>query len=104
MDNLKLLHAIIESAIDGIITIDSEGRIETMNPAALKLFGYKPDEVTGRNICILMPEPNRSAHDGYLEHHRRTGENRIIGSGREVVGLRKDKSTFPFRLSLLPGS
>ncbi|MHB1179181.1 MAG: PAS domain-containing sensor histidine kinase [Daejeonella sp.] len=100
MDDLKLLHAIIESAIDGIITIDSKGIIETMNPAALKLFGYGHNEVTGRNICILMPEPDRSAHDGYLEHHQRTGEKRIIGIGREVLGLRKDNSTFPFRLAV----
>jgi two-component system sensor kinase FixL len=100
MNNLKLLHAIIESAIDGIITIDVRGNIETMNPAALKLFGYKPDEVTGRNICILMPEPDRSAHDGYLNHHQQTGEKRIIGIGREVLGLRKDKTTFPFRLAV----
>ncbi|MEJ7779601.1 MAG: PAS domain-containing sensor histidine kinase [Daejeonella sp.] len=100
MDDLKLLHAIIESAIDGIITIDSKGIIETINPSALKLFGYVHHEVTGRNICILMPEPDRSAHDGYLEHHQRTGEKRIIGIGREVLGLRKDKSTFPFRLSV----
>jgi PAS domain S-box-containing protein len=100
MDNLKLLHAIIESAIDGIITIDATGHIESMNPASLKLFGYAQNEVTGKNIRILMPEPDKSAHDGYLERHRRTGEKRIIGIGREVLGLRKDKSTFPFRLSV----
>lgn len=100
MDHTKLLHAIIESAIDGIITIDSTGHIESMNPASLKLFGYQQDEVTGKNIRILMPEPDKSAHDGYLERHQRTGEKRIIGIGREVLGLRKNKSTFPFRLSV----
>lgn len=100
MDNLKLLHAIIETAIDGIITIDSRGNIETMNPAALKLFGYDHDEVTGKNISVLMPEPDKSAHDGYLERHQRTGEKRIIGIGREVLGLRKNGSTFPFRLAV----
>ncbi len=100
MDNLKLLHAVIESAIDGIITIDAKGHIETMNPAALKLFGYALEEVKGKNIKVLMPEPNKSAHDGYIEHHRATGEKRIIGIGREVLGLRKDSTTFPFRLAV----
>ncbi len=100
MDNLKLLHAVIESAIDGIITIDAKGHIETMNPAALKLFGYTLEELKGKNIKVLMPEPDKSAHDGYIEHHRTTGEKRIIGIGREVLGLRKDGSTFPFRLAV----
>ena len=63
MDYLKLLHAIVETAIDGIITIDYRGNIETMNPAALKLFGYEEEEVIGRNISVLMPEPDKSAHD-----------------------------------------
>ena len=66
MDKLKLLHAIIETAIDGIITIDARGLVEQMNPAALKLFGYKIEEVQGRNISMLMPEPDRSNHDGYI--------------------------------------
>lgn len=100
MDTLKLLHAIFDNAIDGIITINSRGIIETINPAALKLFGYTTAEVVGRNISMLMPEPDKSAHDGYLERHHRTGEKRIIGIGREVVGLRKDRSTFPFRLAV----
>lgn len=100
MDTLKLLHAIFDNAIDGIITIDYRGIIETINPAALNLFCYTPEEVIGRNISMLMPEPDKSAHDGYLERHQRTGEKRIIGIGREVTGLRKDGSTFPFRLSV----
>ncbi len=100
MNNLKLLHAIIDTAIDGIITIDYHGIIETMNPAALKLFGYETDELTGKNICVLMPEPERSHHDSYLERHQQTGEKRIIGIGREVFELRKDHSIFPFRLGV----
>jgi two-component system sensor kinase FixL len=100
MDKQKLLEAIIETAIDGIITMDSNGIIETMNPAALKLFGYKPDEVTGKNISVLMPEPDRSAHDGYIHRYQSTGEKRIIGIGRDVFGLRKDRSIFPFRLGV----
>jgi two-component system sensor kinase FixL len=100
MENARLLKAIIETAIDGIITIDQRGTVESLNPAALKLFGYTLDEVAGRNISMLMPEPDKSAHDGYLEHYKDTGEKHIIGKGREVRGLRKDGSTFPFRLAV----
>ncbi len=100
MDKLKLLYAIIESAIDGIITIDYRGHIESMNPAALKLFGYQEDEVKGKNISVLMPEPDKSRHDSYMQRYQNTGEKRIIGIGREVLGLRKDQTTFPFRLAV----
>lgn len=100
MENSRLLYSIINTAIDGIITIDNRGLIESVNPAALKLFGYEESELTGRNVSVLMPEPDKSAHDGYLERHQRTGERRIIGIGREVRGLRKDGSTFPFRLAV----
>ncbi len=100
MEDTKLLHAIIETAIDGIITIDNRGRIESMNPSALKIFGYKKEELTGRNISVLMPEPDKSRHDGYLLNYQSTGEKKIIGKGREVKGLRKDGSLFPFRLAV----
>jgi two-component system sensor kinase FixL len=100
MEKATLLNAIIESAIDGIITIDNRGLIESLNPAALRLFGYEAVEVIGRNISVLMPEPDKSSHDGYLERYDRTGEQRIIGKGREVRGLRKDGTTFPFRLAV----
>ncbi|SDZ95118.1 PAS domain-containing sensor histidine kinase [Pedobacter hartonius] len=100
MENARLLHAIIETAIDGIITIDSRGKMESINPAALKLFGYTAEEVMGHNISMLMPEPEQSAHDHYLEHYQQTREKHIIGKGREVKGLRKDGSTFPFRLAV----
>ncbi len=100
MDEARLLHAIINTAIDGIITIDYRGIIESMNPAALKIFGYEEEEVHGKNISVLMPEPDKSAHDGYLHRYQSTGEKRIIGIGREVHGLRKDGSTFPFRLAV----
>lgn len=100
MDKLKLLHAIFETAIDGIITIDNRGIIESINPAALKLFGYEEAEVKGKNISVLMPEPDKSAHDGYLHRYQTTREKRIIGIGREVLGLRKDQTTFPFRLAV----
>jgi two-component system sensor kinase FixL len=100
MENSKLLYSIIESAIDGIITISNKGLIETLNPAASKLFGYTINEVIGQNIKMLMPEPDKSAHDEYLNRYERTGEKRIIGKGREVLGLRKDGTTFPFRLAV----
>lgn len=94
------LKAIIDTAIDGIITIDTAGIIETMNPAAGRIFGYPPEEVIGQNIKILMPEPDRSQHDDYLKNYLRTGEAKIIGKGREVLGKKKDGTTFPFLLSI----
>ncbi len=100
MESAKLLKAIIESAIDGIITIDDRGLIESLNPAAQKLFGYGIEEVIGRNISVLMPEPDRTNHDGYISRFQHTGEKRIIGTGREVRGLRKDGTSFPFRLAV----
>jgi two-component system sensor kinase FixL len=100
MENARLLNSIIETAIDGIITIDKGGRIESVNPAALMLFGYALEELTGKNINVLMPEPDKSAHDSYLSKYQHTGEGKIIGKGREVLGLRKDGSTFPFRLAV----
>ncbi|SKB30094.1 sensor histidine kinase [Daejeonella lutea] len=100
MEHVKLLNAIINTAIDGIITIDYRGIIESMNPAALKIFGYDEAEVHGKNISVLMPEPDKSAHDSYLHRYQSTGEKRIIGIGREVLGLKKDGSTFPFRLAV----
>lgn len=99
-ENSRLLKAIIETAIDGIITIDNRGHIESLNPAALRLFGYELEEVRGKNIKVLMPEPDKSGHDGYISRYQSTGEKRIIGKGREVRGLRKDGTTFPFRLAV----
>lgn len=100
MENAKLLEAIIETAIDGIITIDQYGIIESINPSGLKLFGYEIHEVVGKNISMLMPEPDRGHHDGYLKKYNDTGYKHIIGKGREVKGLKKDGSTFPFRLAV----
>jgi len=100
LESARLLEAIIENAIDGIITIDNHGIVESINPAALKLFGYRAEEVVGRNISVLMPEPDRSNHDRYIANYEETGKKRIIGIGREVRGLKKDGSTFPFRLAV----
>src|ERR1700749_2606744 len=100
MENAALLKAIIENAIDGIITIDDRGKVESINPAACELFQYSQDEVIGNNISMLMPPPDREQHDGYLHRYQQTGDPHIIGTGREVTGLRKDGSRFPFRLGV----
>ncbi|MFB9862746.1 sensor histidine kinase [Rufibacter immobilis] len=100
IDDKNRLQAIIETAIDGIITIDARGIIESVNPAAARIFGYLPENVIGQNIRMLMPEPDRSLHDQYIENYHRTGVGQIIGKGREVLGRRKDGSVFPFLLSI----
>lgn len=92
--------AILEAAVDAVITIDERGRIESFNRAAERMFGYDSSEVMGRNVSMLMPEPDRSAHDGYLRNYMRTGDARVIGKGREVTGMRKDLSTFPMDLAV----
>lgn len=95
-----MLQAILESAVAAILAINSAGRIQSVNPAAERMFGYTADEMLGQPVSMLMPEPYRSAHDGYLRHYLTTGERRIIGIGREVEGQRKDGTIFPIHLSV----
>jgi PAS domain S-box-containing protein len=99
-DSEARMRAVFETAADGIITIDERGLIERVNPAAERMFGYAEAELAGRNVSVLMPSPDRERHDGYLRHYMRTGERRIIGSGREVYGLRKDRGLFPMELAV----
>jgi PAS domain S-box-containing protein len=100
MKDKALLDAVIENAIDGIITISERGIIESINPAACKLFRYSPEEVLGKNVSMLMPSPDRERHDSYLDNYITTGHQKIIGIGRDVMGRRKDGSIFPLRLGV----
>jgi PAS domain S-box-containing protein len=92
--------SIIESAVDGIVVIDARGRIEAFNPSAERLFGYTEGDVVGHMVNVLMPSPYREEHDGYLARYLATGEQKIIGIGRDVTGLRRDGTTFPLHLSV----
>lgn len=92
--------AILNAALDAIITIDQRGRIVSANPATETLFGYPPNELLGENVSILMPSPYREEHDSYLENYHRTRQPKIIGTGREVTARRKDGSIFPADLAV----
>jgi two-component system, LuxR family, sensor kinase FixL len=94
------LRSIIETVPDAVVVIDEAGLIRDFSPTAERLFGWTGAEVAGKNVSMLMPSPYREAHDGYLQRYYRTGERRIIGVGRVVVGERKDGSTFPMELAV----
>jgi len=94
------LQAILDTAVDGIVTIDDKGIIESVNPALENMFGYRAEEITGKNVSLLMPLPFGEAHDGHIERYLDGGEPRIIGIGREVEGQRKDGTIFPVGITV----
>ncbi len=96
----KYLRAIVDNTADGLIVINNKGIIRNFNKASERIFGYAANEVIGQNIKMLMPPPHKEGHDIYLENYLNTGQKRIIGIGREVSGLRKNKTTFPMDLSV----
>ena len=103
MDNHEAeieFEAVLNTLVDGVIIIDAIGTMRLFNPACIKIFGYQPDEVLGKNVKVLMPAPFQEEHDGYLESYVNTGHKKIIGIGREVKGLRKDGSIFPMDLAV----
>lgn len=94
------LRAMFDTAVDGIVTIDGRGRIRTINRSALAMLQYQPDQLIGHNVSMLMPEPYRSGHDGYMRRYQGGGEPRVIGLGREVTAQRRDGSVLPVRLAV----
>ena len=100
LETSKRMRAILDTAVDSMITIDEHGLMLGANAATTRLFGYTLEELLGRNVSMLMPQPYRREHDGYLRNYLSTGVQKIIGSGREVLGRRKDGSVFPMELAV----
>lgn len=103
-ETAERLNAILESAVDGIITIDECGIIESVNTAAIEIFGYAREELVGAAVNMLMPSPHREEHDGYLAKYLQSGQAKIIGIGREVAGQRKDGTEIPLYLAVSEGT
>ncbi len=100
IDDENRLQSILDTVLDSIITIDSKGIIQTFNKASERIFGYSTEEVIGKNVKLLMPEPYQKAHDQYLKNHLESGISKIIGIGREVSGLHKNGNETPLDLSV----
>ncbi|HMP72916.1 MAG TPA: PAS domain S-box protein [Kiritimatiellia bacterium] len=99
-DSQSFLAAVLETAVEGIVLIDDQGKVISFNHTAARMFGYPPEEVIGKNVSLLMTSPHQEQHTGYIQKYLRTGKARIIGIGREVTGLRKDGEQFPMELSV----
>lgn len=95
-----VLSAVLENIFDGVMTIDTKGILHSFNKAAENIFGYVASEVIGNNVCMLMPEPYRSAHGGYIQKYLQTGQEKIIGIGRELVAQHKNGTVFPIDLAI----
>jgi len=94
------LEAVLNTVLDGIITIDRKGIIQSINPSVIRIFGYEEEELIGKNVKVLMPEPYKREHDTYLQNYLNGGEGKIIGIGREVEARRKDGHVFPMELAV----
>ncbi len=99
-DLVNRTKAIVETIVDGVITIDQHGLIDTVNPATERIFGYNSEELIGKNVSMLMPNPYRREHDSYVNNYLVSGNKKIIGIGREVSGQRKDGEIFPLELAI----
>lgn len=99
-ESMLRLKAIVDTAVDGVITINERGIMESANPASERMFGWPASEMIGCNVSMLMPEPDRGAHDGHLRRYLMTGQRRVIGIGREVRGMRRDGTVFPLEVAI----
>lgn len=99
-DSQSMMRAILATVPDAMVVIDEQGLITSFSTAAENLFGYRENEIVGKNVSMLMPSPHREVHDAYISRYIRTGEKRIIGTGRIVEGLRRDGSLFPMELGI----
>lgn len=99
-ENEARYRTILNTTVDGIITIDASGTVLSVNPAVEEVFGYRMEEMVGQKVTMLMGEPDRSAHKGYLDHYLKTGEAKVIGMGREVVAVKKDGTPIPVELAV----
>jgi PAS domain S-box-containing protein len=99
-ESVAWLRGIMDTVVDGIVTIDDAGTVLSYNPAAARIFGYEATEVVGRNVSMLMPEPHRSEHDRYLRRYVETGDAHVVGIGRQVKGRRKSGQLFPLDLAV----
>jgi PAS domain S-box-containing protein len=100
VESEQRIRSIVENVIDAIITIDSRGIVQTFNPAAERIFGYTADDVIGKNLQNIVTEEHKNRHDTYIENYLKTGNRKIIGTTREIMGERKDKTHFPMELSI----